>query len=88
MRFDENTRNLLILKLRFSPASVLQLEKNGHLVKKTQDLLALLRKADANRETKQFASEQLKKIRQWVDGSMPDPKTTLKLERQAYYSFL
>ena len=87
MRMDERTRNILILKLRFSPAAVLRLESNSHLTQKTLGFIEVLKAPDASQATKAFATQQLQKIRQWVEESQLSNQEILRQERQNYYSF-
>ncbi len=87
MRMDERNRNILISKLRFSPAAVSRLERNSHLAGKTLSFLAVLRAPDTSRATKTLATRQLQKIRQWVEELGFSNQEILKKERQNFYSF-
>jgi len=87
MRFDETTQNLLIYKLRFSPAAVARMEQDHHLVSKVHSLIDQLKQADATKESKILATQRLQKIKQWALSPLQNHQLTLKKERQAYYSF-
>ncbi len=87
MRFDESIRNILVLKLKYPPASLIKLERNSHLVQKVLESIDTLRQSHRNKESKQYALAQLNHIKKLVSGPAPDFAGSMRQERKAYYSF-
>ena len=86
MRFDESIRNILVLKLKFSPASTIKLERNPHLVAKIVEAIDTLKQKGLPLVDRQYALAQIQHIKKLVE-----PKdvrgSSLAQERKAYYSF-
>ncbi|MDX2471210.1 MAG: hypothetical protein QNL04_11620 [SAR324 cluster bacterium] len=87
MRFDENIRNILILKLKYPPASLIKLERNSHLVQKVLEAIDTLKQKHRNKEAKQYALAQLHHIKKLVAAPTADFAGSMRQERKAYYSF-
>ena len=87
MRFDESIRNILVLKLKYPPASLIKLERNSHLVQKVLESIDTLKQSHRSKESKQYALAQLHHVKKLVSAPSRDFAGSMRQERKAYYSF-
>ena len=87
MLFDESMRNILVLKLKYTPASVINLERNPHLVKKTLEAIDTLKTKGRSLPDRQYALAQINHIKKLVTPKPKEYGSSMAQERKAYYSF-
>ena len=87
MLIDTNTRTILIRDLKFTPDHVRGLEQNAALLSSALGLIELLRRRPGQREVKEFAINQIKRIRISLNKAPFANNKRLQQARADFYSF-